>query len=133
MTADLAYARHDTAKIKYLVRYFNELQHAKDRDLALTLLLGHYPRRLLTTKQLKQWAPTLTGYPEWLIIRSEKEAGNMADTLAILLSDPDTESNIQAWQMDWHHWKNFRMTMKDNSISSKIHCPVCLPSKVPCF
>ena len=68
-----------------LLSYFKSDESSLDKNVALNLFLGNYPKRILNLKQLNEWAPELTGFHEWLIERSENEVGNFIQTLSLLL------------------------------------------------
>lgn len=71
---------------KHLSNYFEKCAHANEKDCALHLLLNESPPKLIQAKLLNSWAAELTGYPDWLIERSEQEVGNPVKTLAMLMS-----------------------------------------------
>lgn len=78
-----------------LVSFFGSLNQDEDKDAALKLLLGITPKRVITTKELKISAAKLTAYPDWLVERSEAEAGSFIDALALLFRT-NSESNDTA-------------------------------------
>ncbi len=87
-------------KIQVLVQYFKTERSISDRNHGLRLLLGHYPKRVIPVKKLRSWTSELTGFPDWLIDRSQKEIGNFINTLALLMRnsrDGSDEKPLDFW------------------------------------
>lgn len=74
-------------KLKALARYFSEAP-ARDAAWALYLLAGHRVRKSITAPQLREWAAGASGIPEWLIDAAQGVAGDLAETLALIMPDP---------------------------------------------
>ena len=97
---DVSLARDENSKTQLLKRYFESVDSLANKDEALILLIGNYPKKVISPKQLKNWTPELTGYPNWLIERSEKEVGNFINSLALLLKTKQyhkTNQSIRYW------------------------------------
>lgn len=77
------------AKVAALAAYF---RNAADEDIlyAVALLIGNRPRRPVKTSELKLWAAELAGIPDWLFDESYYIAGDLAETIALLLP-PSTQ------------------------------------------
>ena len=78
-----------------LVAYFRE---APPRDAAWALWLlsgakisGGKAGKIADTRELRQWVAEESGNPAWLVDESYDQVGDLAETLALLLDDPDTE------------------------------------------
>ncbi len=82
---DISFARNENVKIHLLIKYFEQEGNHANKDEVLNLLVGYYPKKGVSSKQLKIWSTELTGYPEWIIDRSEQEIGNFIKTFALLL------------------------------------------------
>ncbi|MCK5208858.1 MAG: hypothetical protein KAQ79_12580, partial [Cyclobacteriaceae bacterium] len=97
---DVSLARDENSKTQLLKRYFESVDSLANKDEALILLIGNYPKKVISPKQLKNWTPELTGYPNWLIERSEKEIGNSINSLSLLLKTKQydkTNQSIRYW------------------------------------
>lgn len=78
------------AKIEALVRYFAEAAEA-DILWCISILMGKTPKRNLKTADLKTWTTALSGLPYWLFEESYHVVGDLAETIALLLPEPEGE------------------------------------------
>ena len=85
LVQDLSHTSDEVKTIELLTDYFTSAQNPVCRDQALNFLLGHLPKRIINSRQLKRLAPDITGFPGWLVERSENEVGNFVQTLHLLL------------------------------------------------
>ena len=78
-------------KVAALVDYFRQ---ASEQDIlyAIALIMGNKPKRPVKTSELKQWAAELAGIPDWLFDESYYIAGDLAETIALLLPRHAEES-----------------------------------------
>ena len=79
-----------------LVAYFRD---APVRDAAWALWLlsggkvtGGKAGKIADTRELRQWIGEESGTPDWLVDDSYDQVGDLAETLALLLDDPASES-----------------------------------------
>jgi len=81
------------AKVDALVRYF---VHAKEEDKvqAIAILTGNTPRRTIKTSELKEWAASLAQLPMWLFEESYYIAGDLAETIALILPEPGSTISL---------------------------------------
>jgi DNA ligase-1 len=77
-----------TEKVAALRDYFAAAPPA-DAACALGVLSGERQLRSVTTSQLREWAAEATGYPAWLVEECYAHVGDLAETLALVLPDPD--------------------------------------------
>lgn len=77
-----------TEKVAALRDYFAAAPPA-DAACALGVLSGERQLRSVTTGQLREWAAEATGYPAWLVEECYAHVGDLAETLALVLPDPD--------------------------------------------
>lgn len=79
-------------KVAALSDYFLK---ASDRDKIWTIaLLSHRrPRRTITTKYLRSWAAEKAGLPHWLFEESYHIAGDLAETIALVLPENEEHSD----------------------------------------
>src|SRR5688500_6239358 len=88
-------------QVAALVRYFRAARPA-DASWAVNFLIGRRPKRLVKAAALRQWAAEEAGIPEWLFEESYHAAGDLAETIALLLPDgtsaPDGDgSSLRYW------------------------------------
>lgn len=76
-----------------LVRYFREAP-ARDAAWALHLLAGGKiagaKQRIANTRELREWIAAEAQLPDWLVDDSYDQVGDLGETLALLLDDPDS-------------------------------------------
>ncbi|MFM7109345.1 MAG: ATP-dependent DNA ligase [Planctomycetaceae bacterium] len=75
-------------KVVTLREYFAGAPH-DDAACALAVLRGDRQLRAVSTVQLREWAAEAAGYPAWLVEECYAHVGDLAETLALLLPDPD--------------------------------------------
>lgn len=71
-------------KVRLLAAYFREAP-PDDAAWALALLTGNRPRGATSTRTLRTLAQEQTGYPAWLIDECHAAAGDLSETVALLL------------------------------------------------
>ena len=81
-----------TVKIDALVHYFKEAPE-QDRLWIIAIFSGRRPKRAVTTGQLRAWAAEVAGIPLWLFEESYPIVGDLAETIALVLPPPDTETD----------------------------------------
>jgi DNA ligase-1 len=74
-----------SAKVENLIRYFREAP-AADLGWAIHILRGEKLRRPVSSRQLREWASEVSGYPLWLIEESYHVVGDLAETIAKVVS-----------------------------------------------
>jgi DNA ligase-1 len=62
----------------------------EDAACAIEVLSGGRQLRAVSTSMLRQWAAETTGLPGWLIEESYAHVGDLAETLALILPEPET-------------------------------------------
>lgn len=75
------------AKTAALADYFRQAPEA-DRVWTVALLTGRRPRRAVNATELRLWAAEVAGVPDWLFEESYSVAGDLAETIALLLPPP---------------------------------------------
>jgi DNA ligase-1 len=75
-------------KLEALTGYFG---NAADRDKVwvIALFSGRKPKRTVNSTQLWEWCREITGLPAWLFEESYHTVGDLAETIALLLPEPD--------------------------------------------
>ncbi|MFP4094440.1 MAG: ATP-dependent DNA ligase [Cyclobacteriaceae bacterium] len=88
-------------KIALLRIYF---QTAPDKDKLWTLALFTHkkPKKPVNSTQLREWTSTFTALPSWLVEESYHVVGDLAETISLLLPDPEQEQD-----QPLAYWINF--------------------------
>ena len=71
------------------LRDFFAAAPAADAVAALGVLSGARQLRSVSTSQLREWAADVTGYPAWLVEECYAHVGDLAETLALVLPEPE--------------------------------------------
>ncbi len=88
-------------KVKFLADYFN---NANNQDIlwALALFTGKRPKRPLKTPLLREWCAKEANIPFWLFEECYYVVGDLAETIALLLSGKYRDSSYRL--TDWIHF-----------------------------
>lgn len=81
------------AKINSMADYFVR-SNATDATWAIALLTGRRPKRPVRTNDLKLWATELADIPLWLFEDSYSVAGDLAETIGLLIPTTGTAPGI---------------------------------------
>ena len=73
-----------TAKVLALAEYFATAADP-DKLWTIALLSGRRPRRVIAAPRLADWAAEAAGIPLWLFEESYAVAGDLAETIALVL------------------------------------------------
>jgi DNA ligase 1 len=78
-----------TAKLSALADYF---RHAPPDDAAwaVSFLTGRRLKRLINTRELREWTAIASGLQLWLIEESYEHVGDLAETMHLLLPPPES-------------------------------------------
>lgn len=71
-----------------LVAYFRAAP-PEDAAWALWLLSGGKLARIANTRELREWLSQETGTPDWLVDESHAHVGDLAETITLLIDEPD--------------------------------------------
>jgi DNA ligase-1 len=85
-------------KTAALVRYFRSAPEP-DRLWTVALLSGRRPKRAVNATELRQWAAEAAAIPDWLMEESYAVAGDLAETIALVL--PATATTTDRRLTDW--------------------------------
>lgn len=98
----LYHALSDTSssarKVELLARYLRGAP-AADVGWAIHILRGEKLRRPVSSRQLREWASEVSGYPLWLIEESYHVVGDLAETVAKVVSTGSARR-----QVSLHDW-----------------------------
>ncbi|MCU0648566.1 MAG: ATP-dependent DNA ligase, partial [Gemmatimonadaceae bacterium] len=78
-----------TAKVSAMVSYLRSAP-PEDCAWAIAFLLGRRPKRLVRSNDLRLWAAQAADIPDWLFEESYAQAGDLAETITLLVPEPPT-------------------------------------------
>ena len=78
-------------KVAALVAYFRDAT-PDDAAWAVSFLVGRRPKRLVKSGNLRAWAAELAGVPDWLFEESYAQAGDLAETISLLVPESENRS-----------------------------------------
>ena len=79
------------AKVAAMAEYFREADPA-DGAWAVYFLSGGRPKRLIPVRRIAQWAMDVAQVPGWLFDECYHSVGDLAETIALLLPQPDGDA-----------------------------------------
>jgi DNA ligase-1 len=88
----ISLSREAKRTILFLTRYFCIDRSPDEKDMGFKILLGIYPKRIVSLKQLKSQSAELTGFAPWIIDRSEAETGSFIKAFSLLLRQTSKNS-----------------------------------------
>ena len=80
-------------KLDALTEYFT-VADDKDKVWVIALFSGRKPKRTVNATQLAEWSREITGLPQWLFEESYHTVGDLAETIALLLPEPEPEKSL---------------------------------------
>lgn len=80
-------------KVAALARYFAEAS-PQDRLWTIAILSHRRPKRTVNTTLLRTWAAELSGLPLWLFEETYHVVGDLAETIARILPEPEQQSDF---------------------------------------
>lgn len=89
-----------TVKVAALADYFATAPQP-DRIWTIAIFSGRRPKRAVTTTRLRAWAAEAAGIPLWLFEESYPIVGDLAETIALVLPPPTSETDLGL-----SHWIN---------------------------
>ncbi|MEO0796503.1 MAG: ATP-dependent DNA ligase [Verrucomicrobiota bacterium] len=79
-------------KVQALSEYFSTAE-PRSAAWALWFLIGNRLKAAVKTKLLREWASQLSGYPLWLVEESYNHVGDLAETISLILPEPDVDEH----------------------------------------
>ena len=87
-------------KTRALVEYFRDAPPA-DAAWAVAFLTGRRPKRLVRAPDLRAWSAAAVGIPDWLFDECYAQAGDLAETISLLLPETDHDDAATfAWWVE---------------------------------
>ena len=80
-----------SVKTAALAAYFRDAPE-EDRLWTIALLSGRRPKRAVTATELREWAAEAAGLPLWLFEEAYAVAGDLAETISLILPPPGQDS-----------------------------------------
>ena len=93
------------AKVEAMVAYLREAP-AEDAAWAVFFLTGQRLKRLVSGRQLREWALCCTGLPQWLLADAHAAVGDSAETVTLLV-EPGAAAEAEALPL--HRWLEERI------------------------
>jgi DNA ligase 1 len=93
-------------KVAALEAYFRAAPPA-DAAWAVSFLVGRRPKRLVKAADLRAWAAEAAGIPDWLFEESYAQAGDLAETISLLVPESTTRSS----EHPLAYWVEQRLTV----------------------
>ncbi|MBY5932064.1 ATP-dependent DNA ligase [Tateyamaria omphalii] len=81
-----------TVKVAALTDYF-QLAPEEDRIWTIAIFSGRRPKRAVNTTRLREWGAEVAGIPLWLFEEAYPIVGDLAETIALVLPPPETETD----------------------------------------
>ena len=91
---ELDASNRTTSKLAALKRYFAEVPDA-DAAWAVYFLTGQRLKRIVKTGDLREWAAEACGYPLWMVEECYGHVGDLAETLALLLTSRESKDGSE--------------------------------------
>ncbi len=101
------------AKIEAIVNYF-KVAPDKDKLWLIALFTGKRPSRPVKSNLMKEWCMQITQLPEWLFLESYSSVGDLGETLALLLPNPENEI-----EKPLHVWIDELINLKSTTDAEK--------------
>jgi len=95
---ELDASNRKSAKLAALRRYFAEVP-AEDGAWAVFFLTGQRIKRSIKSRDFRDWAGAICGYPEWMVETCYGHVGDLAETLALLLADAERSREPVDWPL----------------------------------
>lgn len=104
-------------KLQALQVYFASANN-KDKVWVLALFSGRRPKRSVNSTQLKTWCIEICQLPEWLFEECYHTVGDLAETIALVLEDNNSESII-SYPLSYYLEKLIDIAKEDESVKKK--------------
>ena len=100
--ANLVYSLDQTTKtnkkIELVVDFFKSACNS-DKLWCIALFSGRRPKRLISTRYLREWACEVANLPTWLVEDTYSVIGDLAETISLLTPEKNgySEKSLTAW------------------------------------
>ena len=121
--AQLVYSLDQTTKtnkkIDLLVNFFSNASNS-DKLWCIALFSGRRPKRLISTKYLRQWACEETDLPTWLLEDTYSVVGDLAETISLLTQEKNQIStkSLTSWISELRQLENQGLEEKRDFVTN---------------
>jgi DNA ligase-1 len=105
-------------KLQALQDYF-AVAAEKDKVWVIAIFSGRRPKRIINSTILKAWCMELTGITPWLFDECYHTAGDLAETISLLLPEPENENNFVAEHTLSYYLETFIRIEKQDELVKK--------------
>jgi DNA ligase-1 len=104
-------------KIEALEHFFRQASPS-DRLWMIALFTGRQPKRVISSRYLKEWVLEKTQLPEWLYEETAHVVGDLAETVALLLPQPSSikKSSLTDWMLTIQNLSSQSLAEKKRTI-----------------
>jgi DNA ligase-1 len=101
-------------KLDALAEYFT-VAHDKDKVWVIAIFSGRRPKRIVSSTLLAQWCTALANIPPWLFLESYSTVGDLGETIALLLPDPEIKEE-EGESLSYYLEKFIAIEKQDESV-----------------
>jgi ATP-dependent DNA ligase len=94
LVAELSASTKTNDKLQCLVDYF-AVAPDHDKVWVIAIFSGRRPRRIVNSRLMREWCGEITGFASWLFDECYHTVGDLAETLALLLPETKTGSEVK--------------------------------------
>jgi len=103
-------------KLDALTRYFG-MSADEDKVWVIALFSGRRPKRTVNATQLQEWCMAAAGLPAWLFEESYHTVGDLAETIALLLPESQSqESTPEGADLSWYLQQLIALGKEEESV-----------------
>lgn len=118
---ELDASNRTTSKLAGLKRYFAEADDA-DAAWAVFFLTGQRLKRIVRTRDLREWAASSCGFPLWMVEECYGHVGDLAETLALLMANRDQISGAAEMPALHHLIEDELLPLRDLELEEQRAC-----------
>lgn len=114
----LATSTKTNAKINAIQEYFDNAE-PKDKIWVIALFTGRRPKRSVTGAMLAQWCMEILNIPSWLFEESYHTVGDFAETIALLLPEPENPELTTQHSLSYYLEMLISIAKQDEAVKRK--------------
>ena len=106
-------------KLQALQDYF-AVAADKDKIWVIAIFSGRRPKRIINSTILQNWCIEITGITQWLFDECYHTVGDLAETIALLLPEPETPTSFTAEHTLSYYLETFiRLEKEDEAVKKQ--------------
>src|SRR6186713_617736 len=105
-------------KLKALQEYF-AIAPAKDKTWVIAIFSGRRPKRIVNSTMLQNWCIEITGLSWWLFDECYHTVGDLGETIALLLPEPDENNLANEHTLSWYLETFIKIEKEDEAVRKK--------------